>query len=363
MSKKTIFLVGADTGGHVVPVFALARDFASDKNCRVVVIGVGSAVEKKFYQNLPGVEYKIIFAGKFQFKSVWNNFIAVLKSGVGFFQSIGLVLKYRPSVIFLKGNYATVPVTYAARIFAVPIFAHESDAIIGRSNKLIANFAKKLFVSYPPETFNHPTKNLEYSGPILRSEYGKMPPKNYQAKNNLPTILIIGGSQGAHVINEVIFAALSELASGYQIIHQTGVADIKIAEEKKKDLPNNLSENYQPEAFVQNVFQAIADVDLIISRASSSIFEFAAFKKPVILIPYPYASQDHQAANAKYFANCDAAVVINEKDLSPTILYSSISKILSSEKRKKELGNNLFKSVKLGGEKVVINELSKFMRK
>jgi UDP-N-acetylglucosamine--N-acetylmuramyl-(pentapeptide) pyrophosphoryl-undecaprenol N-acetylglucosamine transferase len=154
-----------------------------------------------------------------------------------------------------------------------------------------------------------------------------------------------------------------ELASSYRVVHQTGAVDIRDAEEKKKDLPKSLSANYQPVAFVENDFQAIADADLIISRASSSIFEFAAFRKPVILIPYPYASLDHQAANANFFASRDAAISINEKDLSPTILYSTVSKILSSEKRKKELGANLANSVIVGGETVVREELSKFMRK
>jgi len=361
MAKKTIFLVGADTGGHVVPVFALAEDLLSDKNVRVVVIGVGSAVEKKFYQKLSGIEYKIIIAGKFQFKSVWNNCVAVIKSAVGFFQSIGLVLKYRPSVVFLKGNYATVPVAYAARILGVPIFAHESDAIIGKSNKLISKFARKLFVSYPEDFFRSDLRNLDYSGPILRPEYSKKI-KNYD-KNLLPTLLILGGSQGAHAINEIIFAAISELASSYQVIHQTGSADLKKAEKTKNELAKEISKNYLPSAFIDNDFELIAKVDLIVSRASSSIFEFAAFSKPVILIPYPYASLDHQMANARYFASRDAAILLEEKAITPAIIYSAISKILSSEKRKKELGDNLNKSVKLGGEKIIINELSKFVRK
>lgn len=363
MKKNTIFLVGADTGGHVVPVFALARDLSTNSNCRVVVIGVGSAIEKKFYQNLSNIDYKTITAGKFQFKSVWSNFVAILKSGVGFFQSIGLMIKYRPRVVFLKGNYSTVPVAYAARIFGVPIIAHESDAIIGKSNKLIASFAKKLFVSYPVETFSGSGKKLEYSGPILRKEYSERIPPYQNKEEILPKILILGGSQGAHAINEIIFATIKELASSYEVVHQTGAADFETALSKKKELSQETINNYQPTPFVDNDFLAISSSDLIISRASSSIFEFAAFAKPVILIPYPHASLDHQAANAKYFSRHNAAIVLVEKDLSPTILYSAISKILSSDKKKRELGDNLKKVVRFGGEKVVRNEISKYMRK
>ncbi len=359
MKNKRIFLVGADTGGHVVPVFTLAEELEKEKNIEVFVFGVGSEIEKKFYSKLKNSRYLKIVAGKSQFGSPFSKVTAFCKSIIGLVQCKYYILKFRPQVIFLKGNYATIPMALAARILFCPVIIHESDAIIGRSNKYISKFAKKTFVSYPVEIYHLPIKNIKYSGPILRPEYSA---KNIrQQQNILPKILILGGSQGAHKINELIFASIKELSSGYQIVHQTGNQDIKVAEEKKKELPLDIQNNYQPMTFIENVFRSIIDADLIVSRASSSIFEYAAFQKATILIPYPYASLDHQKANAKYFANKNATVMIEEKDLSPTILYSSISKILSSEKRKKELAENLSKSVKFGGEKIIFNELTKYL--
>lgn len=361
MKKKTIFLVGSDTGGHVVPVFALAEDLLKYKEFRIVLIGVGTNIEKKFYTTLKDVEYKTIIAGKFQFRSFWKYFIAVIKSCIGFFQSVGLVIKYRPKVVFLKGNYSTVPVAFAARIFAIPIVAHESDAVIGKSNRLIKKFARKLFVSYPTDSFGSVDKSVEYSGPILREQYSKK--SNSKLANGKLTILILGGSQGAHAINNLVFSTLKELASDYKIIHQTGAADFNNAETEKNKLDKELAKNYFPVAFINDNFNATQESDLIVSRASSSIFEFAAFEKPVILIPYPYASLDHQAANAKYFEKKDAAIVLNEREITPAILYSIISRTILSDKRKMELGKNLFKSVRFGGEKVVVDEIIKLARK
>lgn len=359
MRKKTIFLVGSDTGGHVVPVFALAKDLEADPNFRIVVIGVGSETEKRFYSTLKKSEYRMIFAGKFQFNS-FLYILSVFKSAVGFFQSLALILKYRPRVVFLKGNYSTVPVAFAARLFSIPIIAHESDAVIGKSNKLISKFAKKLFVAYPVEVYEN--IKVKYSGSILREEYLYRDSTKDQ-NNSKPKILVLGGSQGAHAINELVFRSINELVSVYDLTHQTGLKDIFEAKNIKKQLPKDLIDNYHPQAFIENNHLAIIEADLIISRASSGIFEFAAFKKPVILIPYPYASLDHQVANAEFFKCRDAAAVLIEKNLTPAIFYSTISKLMASDKKRSEMGMNLFSSSKLDGEKIVKSEIIKMAGK
>jgi len=361
--RKTIFLVGADTGGHVVPVFALAQDFAKNKKYNIVLIGVGSEIEKNFYHKLPEIKYVKIIAGKFQFNSFYNNLIASTKLIIGFFQSVILILKFRPKVVFLKGNYATVPVAYAAKFFRIPIITHESDAVIGKSNRLIANFSKKLFVSFPVETYNYKKQNIQFSGPILRDDFYESNPKFERKSNNLSTILVLGGSQGAHAINKLFFSMLNQLLENYCIIHQTGINDFVTAREKIKLLPKKISVNYHPVSFIEETSKFIADADLIVSRASSSIFEFGVFGKPTILIPYPYASLNHQLENAKYFAGLKAAVVLEEKNLTPTILFSAISKIMLTAKTKKELGENLKNSVKLDGKKTVYLELEKYLKR
>jgi UDP-N-acetylglucosamine--N-acetylmuramyl-(pentapeptide) pyrophosphoryl-undecaprenol N-acetylglucosamine transferase len=312
---------------------------------------------------LPEIKYIKIIAGKFQFNTFYNNLIGILKLIIGFFQSIILILKFRPKVIFLKGNYATFPVAYAAKFFRIPIVAHESDAVIGKSNKLIANFSKKLFVSYPIETYNYKKQNIQFSGPILRDDFNESNSKFNRKNSNLPMILVLGGSQGAHAINKLFFSILNQLLSNYEIIHQTGINDFGTAKERIKLLPKKISDNYHPIPFIEENSKFIADADLIVSRASSSVFEFGVFGKPTILIPYPYASLNHQLENAKYFAGRRAAIVLEEKNLSPTILFSAISKIMSTTKRRKELGANLKNSVKLDGKKTVYLELEKYLNK
>lgn len=364
MSRKTIFLVGADTGGHVVPVFALAKDLSKRSNIRIVLLGVGSEIEKKFFPQVKNAIYLKILAGKLNHGQVFQNIISALKSFAGFFQSVGRIIRYRPSVIFLKGNYATIPMAYAARILFVPIIIHESDAILGKSNRIISAFAKEVFLSYPTEIYKEKIKNARYSGLIMRENFQQDGTKDYRLFDFDPkrkTVLVIGGSLGAHSINQAIFGSLKELSGSFQIIHQTGSADIAEAEKQKTNF-GDLSKNYYPVAFLDDkLFQALAISDLVVSRAGSMVMELAASRKAVILIPYPYAAADHQSANAKYFQDRKAAVILDGKELIPTVLYSTIAKLLTSQKKHQELAKNLFSSVKMDGREIVLKKLLEYL--
>lgn len=367
MEKKTIFLVGADTGGHVVPVFALAGELEKNPDSRVFVIGVGSEIEKTFYSKLKNSKYIRIAAGKSQFGS-WSKISAALKSGVGFAQSKYLILKHRPRVIFLKGNYATLPMAFAARILRRPIVVHESDAVLGRSNKMISGFAKKVFLSYPEDVYQTEIKNAQYSGPILRPDFDlsqKMTNADYETFNldsNLPTIFVLGGSLGAKTINQNIVKILEKLLPNCQVIHQTGVSDLELAKNAKQSLSKELQPRYFVSDFIeQDLFSALRISDLVVSRAGSGVFELATCEKATILIPYPHATADHQRVNAKYFADKSATEVIEDKNLTPSTLYSAISKLLANENRRRILAENLKKSVKLDGRETIIKYLKTFL--
>jgi len=369
MKKKTIFLVGADTGGHVVPTFAIAQELEKDPNLEVFVIGVGSGIEKKFYGKLSRAKYLKIIAGKSQFGS-WAKITAALKFGVGLAQSKYLILKHRPAVIFLKGNYATLPMAFAARILGRPVVIHESDAVLGRSNKAISGFAKKVFLSYPEEIYGDKIKNAQFSGPILRPGFLKSKEKTeadykvFDLDKNLSVVLILGGSLGAQAINKNIFAILPKLLPTCQVIHQTGEGDSQIAAKIRKEMSKDLQKRYFAKSFIEEeIFCALKIADLVVSRAGSGIFEIAACQKPAILIPYPHAAADHQSKNAEYFVEKSAAEIIEDKNLSPTIIYSAISKLLASENRRKLLAEHFRQSVKLDGREMVCEYLKKFLNK
>jgi len=367
--KKTIFLLGADTGGHVVPVYALALELEKNLDINVVVIGVGSEIEKKFYSKLLKSRYIKIFAGKSQFRSTWAKFYSYLKLSLGFIQSLFLIIKYHPKVIFLKGNYATIPMAFAGKLLMCPVINHESDVVVGKSNKIIAKFSEKLFVSYPKEVYKENIENMIYSGPILRPEFASLnlPTKvDYQSflfNQNMPIILILGGSLGAKAINQCIFETIEKLLSKYQIIHQTGNADLLEAKRLKSLLPSEIQKRYYVSSFIeQELISAIKISDLIISRSGSGIFEFAASKKAAILIPYPYAANDHQTANARFFSKKLAAKIIADNKLHPSVLLALIENLFVDKNRLKELSENFKKSIKIDGLKTVTKELINYIK-
>lgn len=366
--KKTIFLLGADTGGHVIPVYALALELEKKSNTDLVVIGVGTEIEKKFYSKLANSKYIKIIAGKFQFGSIWIRFLFYCRLLFGFIQSLFLILKYRPSVIFLKGNYATVPMAFAAKLLNYPVINHESDAIVGKSNKIIAKFSKKLFVSYPKEIYKENIENMIYSGPILRKDFvslGLPTKEDYQSflfSQNLPIILILGGSLGAKSINQCIFQTLEKLLSKYQIIHQTGKADISKAQRLRSNLSSEIQKRYYVSSFIDQEFiSAIKVSDLIVSRSGSGVFEFAASKKATILIPYPYASNDHQTANARFFSKKLAAKIIADNKLHSSVILAMIDNLFADKNKIKELGKNFKESIKTNGLETIVKELINYL--
>ncbi|MFA5158369.1 MAG: UDP-N-acetylglucosamine--N-acetylmuramyl-(pentapeptide) pyrophosphoryl-undecaprenol N-acetylglucosamine transferase [Patescibacteria group bacterium] len=364
MKRKTIFLVGADTGGHVVPVFALAKDL-ENHGCRVFVLGVGTQIEKKFYNKLKKTTYLKLLAGKLRPGKVLQNAYSLLLSALGFFQSLALIIINRPSVVFLKGNYATIPMAYAAKLLLVPIVIHESDAIIGKSNRTISAFAKTVFVSYPVETYKNQNK-LIYSGLIMRDDFDKdlkNPLQYFNLDPNRKTILILGGSLGAHSINQAVFKTINQLSESYQVIHQTGSEDFVQAKEIKNQLDKDRQKYYMPVDFLEdNLFDALKRSDLVISRSGSMVMELAALNKPVILIPYPYAAADHQTANAKFFEDKGAAVVIDGKNISPTTFYSEITKTITNPNKLKALAGNMHGSIRLNGRELVVNKLLEYLK-
>lgn len=362
MKNKSVFLVGADTGGHVVPVFSLAKDLENDVN--VIVLGVGSEIEKKFYSKLKKTKYIKLLAGKIKSGKLFQNIIALFSSFLGFFQSLGLILAYRPKVIFLKGNYATLPIAYAAKVLFVPVLIHESDAIMGRSNRQISSFAKSVFVSYPVEIYQNKS-NLVYSGLILRDDLERLPIENkfFTLDPQRKTILILGGSLGAHSVNQVVFKTLKQLVEQYQIIHQTGQVDFNEAQSVKSELEKGQQKYYCPVPFLDdNYIEAVKRSDLVVSRSGSVVMELAALKKPSILIPYPYAAADHQAANAKYFADKGAAIVMEGRNISPTTFYSEIAKTISNPNRLKALSESIHKSIRLDGKDIVLKKILEFLK-
>jgi len=262
------------------------------------------------------------------FKTIW-----------GIIKTTGIVFSIYPDVVFGKGGYGSFPALFAAKLLRIPVVIHESDSSPGKTNLWAGKFARRIAVSYKEAASFFPSEKVAYTGNPVRREVLN-PQKEgveefLQLEKDVPLILILGGSLGAQMINDVVVEALPRLVPNYQIIHQTGkknLPDVKGRAEATL-FKNEFKHRYHPFDYLNNLALTMAGgkADLIISRAGSTIFEIASWGKPSIIIPITDSNGDHQRKNAFAYARTGAASVIEEVNLSSNILVGETVRLLENK--------------------------------
>jgi len=368
MKKSTIIISGGGTGGHAVPMISVAQEL--DKKLNIIIFGGFDPIEEQIFKGIKYPRFRII-SGKIHryhsLKSYLDNILNLIKLLLGIIQSTVLFVYYRPAVVFSKGGYVSLPVSFTASLFKVPIILHESDLTPGLANRIVARYASKIAVSFPPQYYNLPLMKIVYSGHIIRPEIYLARNANLkELKNKLgftknKTLLITGGSQGALIINKTLAKILPSLLADYNVIHLSGVKDYSWLKDNQRILENG--NNYYLKAFSKDISELMALSDLIITRAgSNTLAEIAALKKPAIIIPYRYAAGNHQMKNAEYFQRIGGGQVIEEKNLNPALLLEEINKFINDQRKLTISGENSFKENSFNGAKIIAQEIMKLIK-
>ncbi|HEX8994306.1 MAG TPA: UDP-N-acetylglucosamine--N-acetylmuramyl-(pentapeptide) pyrophosphoryl-undecaprenol N-acetylglucosamine transferase [Candidatus Paceibacterota bacterium] len=346
-----ILFTGGGTGGHFYPIIAVAEavnDAVREKRL----------IEPELYYAAPdpydrqmlltnNIRFVPTSAGKIRRYFSLMNAVDMVKTAWGVIKSIVRIFFLYPDVVFSKGGYVSFPTLIAARLFRIPVVIHESDATPGRANAWAGKFAQKIAVSFPEAAQYFPKDRVAVTGnPIRKSlmhptkegafEYLKL-------EEGVPVLLVLGGSQGATTLNDAILSALPQLVEKYQIIHQTGRANIIEVEGRAKLVLMNSGHagRYHAFDYLDDLAMRMSAgaASLVISRAGSSIFEFAAWGLPSILVPIPEPISHDQTKNAFSYARAGAATVIEQNNLTPSILLAEIDRILSSDTLKQSMSN------------------------
>ncbi len=247
-----------------------------------------------------------------------------------------------PDVIVSKGGYGSFPVIFAAWLYQIPIILHDSDAVPGLANRKMARFAKKIILSFESakKYFKPKQQNkiIVIGNPVrtelLDGEKNKAR-EMFKISSDKPIILIIGGSQGAEKINEIVTNTLPRLLEIAEIIHVTGEKNFKNIE---KEGQKSAGYHLYPFLNSEQLKHAFAIVNLIISRAGAAlIFEIAACGKPSILIPLPNAASNHQRENAFEFSKISGAIVLDQENLTPNLFLTAISNLLNNPDKLKKM--------------------------
>lgn len=326
---KKIVMTGGGTAGHVTPNIALIPALQKE-GYEISYIGSYEGIEKRLIED-QGISYYGISSGKLRRYFDPKNFSDPFKVINGYRQSIKLLKKLRPDVVFSKGGFVSVPVVLAARHCKIPAIIHESDVTPGLANKIAIPKATKVCCNFP-ETLNFvPKEKAVLTGSPIRSELltgnaGKGFALCKFSDRAKPSILIIGGSSGSRAINTAIHNLLPELIKNYNIIHLCGKGNL--------DPSLNVVRGYaQFEYANQELADLFALADLVISRAgANAICELLALRKPNILIPLSAAaSRGDQILNANSFRAQNFSYVLEEETLTNTTLLEAIEHVFSKK--------------------------------
>ncbi|MDR3071094.1 MAG: undecaprenyldiphospho-muramoylpentapeptide beta-N-acetylglucosaminyltransferase [Endomicrobium sp.] len=354
--SKNIIITSSGTGGHIYPGIALAKEFKSkgynpiffisDNNASVNILKNTGVPYVMF--NISGMPRKISFS--------FARFL--MKVGLSFLKSIKQIIILKPLIVIGTGGYVTVPVLVAGKILRKKIFIHEQNTIPGKANIFLNKISDKTFISFQSSQKYFKNKNISVSGCPIRKDVlfasKEKAVKILNLRDNVFTILVFGGSIGSVKLNEIACEMLLDLLlkNEVQVIHITGSKNYAEIQRLAKKFTS-----YKIFKYMHNIADAYAASDVIISRSGAgTIFELKALNKLAILVPYPYATDDHQYWNAKELEKRGRAIIIEEKNLTKDSLSKAVYKL------KNNMENKVVKNITNFPQKMMFDEIIKCIK-
>jgi len=358
-----IIIAGGGTGGHIFPALAIAA--ALKKQLTEIEILFVGAKGKMEMDKIPEAGYKIIgltIAG-YNRSSLIRNITLPLKLVQSFFQVTGILRAFKPNAVVGVGGYSSFPVLRLAQARNIPTFIHESNSFPGRSNIMLGKRATKIFVAADGMEKYFSAKKIVITGNPVRNIFSEKISKQeainfFGLKPELKTVFVMGGSLGARSINETIEKNIDAFKkNNLQLIWQTGklyAAQAAKAEEEKNNIWTN--------AFITRMEYAYAAADVVVARAGAmTIAELSVVGKAAVFVPYPFASEDHQAANALALVKKKAALMVRDADVQ-TNLMDTLLELVQDEKKINELETNILKTGNTEADETIANEILKTIK-
>jgi UDP-N-acetylglucosamine--N-acetylmuramyl-(pentapeptide) pyrophosphoryl-undecaprenol N-acetylglucosamine transferase len=325
-------LAGGGTGGHVIPALAIANQLKKSYDAEILFIGTARGIENRLVP-AAGYPLQLVRVGALKNVSLMTRLKTSFDLPRALLQAGGMLNEFAPDVVIGVGGYASGPAMLSAVLKHIPTLAFEPNVVPGFANRMVARFVSGAAVHFEETArfFRH----AKVTGVPVRQAFFDIAPKHGGA----PTVLVFGGSQGAHAINDAVFRCLPVLqreAPGIRIIHQTGERDYNDALAAYSSLGGD-AEVFK---FIEDMPAAFAKADLVVCRSgASTVAEIAAAGKPAVFVPFPRAADDHQRVNAEALARHGAAVVVEESKLEGVWLAETIATLLQDPQRLRQMGD------------------------
>lgn len=335
MSGPIVF-VGGGTGGHVFPALAVLEELKARTAAKVVWIGSRGGMEGGLLARYD-IPFYGIPAGKLRRYFSLRNFLDMFKIIGGIALSFFILLKQKPSLVFSKGGYVSVPVTLAAFFLGIPVFTHESDIVPGLATRINARFAEKILISFADTRgcfrAREQEKTVHTGNPVRSDLLGGSPAagrKLVGCPRGRFLLLVLGGSQGSAFLNRLVLAALPKLTESCYVVHQMGEANYRSTQS-----PNY----YGTPFFTRELPDVLAAADLVVCRSgANTLWELAALGKPSLLIPLPRsASRGDQIENARFFTRAGAALMQEEHETDAAGLIEILLQLRENESKLNEM--------------------------
>jgi len=321
-------LAGGGTGGHVIPALAIANQLKNSYGAEVQFIGTARGIENRLVP-AAGFPLRLVQVGALKNVSLTTRLKTMFDLPRAVWGASAMLNEFAPDVVIGVGGYASGPAMLAAIVKHIPTLAFEPNVVPGFANRVVARLVSGAAVHFE-ETAKY-FRHAELTGVPVRPAFFAIAGKPRPA--GPPTLLVFGGSQGAHAINEAMLQCLPELrrqAPGIHIIHQTGERDYEDAVARYRAA----GESAEVFKFIEDMPAAFGRADLLVCRSgASTVAEIAAAAKPAIFVPFPRAADDHQRINAEAFARNGAAVVVEESKLDGVWLAETIAALLNDPAR------------------------------
>ncbi len=334
-----VIIVAGGTGGHLFPGLTVARKLKEkEKDSEVIFVGRKSEWERDIVVR-EGFEFISIAAGGWLGKSLVRKLCSTGKAITGFLQSFFILKRLRPRVVMGMGGYISGPFVLVAWLFRFPTIIHEQNSVPGFTNRILSRFANEIAVSFPGSSRFFPPKKVRVTGNPVREEIWKIRSLKQEGKSKR-TLLIMGGSQGAHKLNLALIEVidfLKDKMNSWQIIHLSGREDYELMVRTYKRA--GMKAMVYP--FLHRMEEAYQEADLVIARAgATSVAEIIACGLPAIFIPYPLATEHHQEENARWLEKAGAAITIREKELSGKKFAETILNLIADGERLSRMAEN-----------------------
>lgn len=355
-----VIVSAGGTGGHINPALAIIDKIKKeDKNSEFLYIGTTNRMEKDIIPN-KGIPYVGIEMQGIKRKLTFDNFKAVSKYLKGIKKCKGEIKKFNPDIVIGTGGYVTAPVIYAAKKLGYKTLVHEQNSILGLSNKILLKYTDTLCTSF--ESMKLDNVNYVYTGnPTSSSAVDKKPynKSDFKLSKSKKLVLIVMGSLGSSTVNEVLKKILNKFDNKkYEVVIITGKDYFDEFSKIKR------SENVFIFPYIDDLVRLIKVTDVLVTRAgASTLSEITATKTPSILVPSPYVTENHQYKNAMDLVNKNAAILLEEKNLTEETLLKQIDDLINDSGKRIELKDNLEKLSKNDSITLIYNEIKKLVEK